>query len=289
MIERTVRGNTIFIRGSKCALQISVIAPSKIFVRLTGNDDGELGRIPFDDLKSRLGSDQTIELFIDTSEATGVSNVVTEQWQKWFTTNRNHFKKIHLFATSKFFLITAAIIKELSRSGEIFQIYSDAGKFQQSIGTTEWRLIDQPSAETQTDSTAAKRFEGVLSAVQFERLRPGVVYLAISGRDTGDTLDEVLGALNKELEAFPGPLEIFVDASKTTGVTPRVSESWTRWITAHQDRLSSIEVLTNSRLVTLIVSAAQIFSRTGNLLNVVGDAVAFFKRLEAAAPGSRKN
>src|SRR5687768_5664650 len=101
MIERAVRGKTVYIRAPKCEMQISSLSPEKILVRITGTDNGELGRIPFDELNARLTSND-MELFVDTSGATGVSNAVTEQWQKWFNTNRKRLKKVHIFATSKF-------------------------------------------------------------------------------------------------------------------------------------------------------------------------------------------
>ena len=285
MADRVVQGNTVFIRGSKCEIRITRLNAGKILLKLIGNDHGELGRIPFDDLNHYLEGRRKSDLFIDTSLATGVSLAVTEQWEKWFGVSKNKLATIHLFTPSKFFLITAGMIKELSHLGEIFHIYSDKESFQRVLG------VDSGMLETNTsDPTSARskeqEFAGTQSAFRFIRLRPGVLFIKISGLDTGDRIDQVISELSDEMKAFPGPLQLFVDASETRGVSPHVREEWTKWIAENKDRLVSIDVLSGSRFVTLFVSAAKIFSRTGDLMNIMDHRAEFIRKVETAAPGS---
>jgi hypothetical protein len=287
MIDRTVQANIVCIKGTKCEIRITRIGDRKILINLIGNDDGELGRIPFDDLNHALDAagNQAPDLFIDVSQAKGVSPHVIEQWEKWFAGNRSKLATVHLYTQSKFFLITAGMIKELSRLGEIFQIHTDNHSFQKALGV-HLESHERHAPPSGSGRVKEQEFSGNLSAFRFVRLRPGVLFIKISGRDTGETIDQVIAELETEIKVFPGPLQLFVDASETRGVSPKVSEEWTRWIAENRNRLLSIDVLSGSRLVTLIVSAAKIFSRTGDLMNVLDHRPEFLQKLESAAPGS---
>ena len=285
MIDRTVRGETVYITGTTCEIQITTLSRGKIFLKLQGNDCGELGRIPFEDLNHKLDPRNKTEIFIDTSAATGVSTSVTDQWEKWFATNRSKLLMVHLYAPSKFFSIAAGIIKELSGSGDIFRIYSDAELFQKALGSQIAIPIKSAGTFQQIPKEDPK-FEGAFAQFRFVRLRPGVLFIKISGHDIGERVDEVLTALSEEIKAFPGPLELFIDASETRGVSAPVSDRWTKWIAENSSKLLSIDVLSGSRLVTLVILAAKIFSRTGDLMKVMDQKSEFLTRMEAAAPGS---
>ena len=286
MIDRIVRGNTTFLRSAKCELHIIQISSAKILLKLIGNDTGDLGRIPFDELTDRFKSGEKLELFIDTSQAKGAAISVTDQWEKWFTAHRSNLKAVHLYAPEKFFLIMGGMIKELSRFGDLFHVYSEVENFQQRLGYAPTYKTIAPA--NYGSDLRQQYFEGALSAFRLLHLRPGVLFIKISGRDTGETIPQVLSTLSNEIKSFPGPLQLFVDASETRGVSSEVRDEWTKWISENRKKLSSIDVLTGSRLVTLIVSAAKIFSRTGDLMNVLDSRQTFVEKLEMAAPGSEK-
>jgi hypothetical protein len=286
MIERNVRGNRISIQGTKCEVRIWTFQQAKVLIELVGNDSGELGRIPFDELNHHLRLAGKLELFIDTSRATGVSIPVTEQWEKWFAAHRQDLRGVHLFASNKYFLIMAGMIKEISRLGDLFHIYAERESFQNALGFSPDKESMEPSITTSL-SDRELQLKGTLSTFRFIRLRPGVLFVKISGRDTGEQLEQVLSTLTAEINAFPGPLQLFVDASETLGIIPEVRDKWTRWIAENRNRLLNVDVLTSSRFVTLVVSAAKIFSRTGELMTVLDQRQEFLQRMEAAAPGSQ--
>ena len=113
----------------------------------------------------------------------------------------------------------------------------------------------------------------------YQRQRPGVLLITISGYDGGQfgtaTLDEILTAINRE-----GKLELFVDAREASGAGVGVSEDWTRFFATNQEKLSRVHVLVGgSKVLQLTVAIAQHLSRTGNLIQIYSDALIFNKKL----------
>jgi hypothetical protein len=113
----------------------------------------------------------------------------------------------------------------------------------------------------------------------YQRVCPGVVRVTISGYDAGQfgtaTLDEILTAINRE-----GSLELFVDAREASGVSPRVSDDWTRFFSTNREKLARVHVLVGgSKVVHLTVAIAQHLSRTGNLIQIYSDPEGFESKL----------
>lgn len=112
----------------------------------------------------------------------------------------------------------------------------------------------------------------------YRRPRAGVLYVTISGYDTGQfgtsTLDEILTAINRE-----GTIELFVDAREAFGAAVSVSDEWTRFFSLNRDKLSRVHVLVGSKVVYLTVAIAQHLSRTGNLIQIYSDAEIFNNKL----------
>ena len=112
----------------------------------------------------------------------------------------------------------------------------------------------------------------------FSRPRPGVLFVTISGHDTGDfgsaTLDEITQALNRER-----PLTLFVDTREAISVTPIVRTDWTRFFSSNRANLTAVHVLTRSKAVHLSVAVAQHFSDTGNLIRLYSKPEVFEAKL----------
>ena len=115
----------------------------------------------------------------------------------------------------------------------------------------------------------------------YDRLRPGVMLVTISGIDNGQfgtaTLDEIRLELLRNR-----PLELFVDASATLGVRAGVSKEWTDFFSLNRDHLKRVSVLVGSKAIELTVAIAQHLSQTGNLLQIYTDRELFDARLASA-------
>ena len=119
------------------------------------------------------------------------------------------------------------------------------------------------------------------SVFLYQRTRPGVLLVTISGYDAGQfgtaTLDEILTAINRE-----GRLELFVDARDASGAGVGVSEDWTRFFSANREKLSKVHVLVGeSKVLQLTIAIAQHLSRTGNLIQIHSDAEIFGSKLNS--------
>ncbi|MBC7899116.1 MAG: hypothetical protein H7070_03600 [Saprospiraceae bacterium] len=112
----------------------------------------------------------------------------------------------------------------------------------------------------------------------YERPRPGVLHVTISGYDTGQfgtsSLDEIHTAIGRD-----GVIELFVDAREAFGAAVSVSDEWTRFFSQKRDKLSRVHVLTGSKAVYLTVAIAQHLSRTGSLIQIYSDPDLFSNKL----------
>ena len=68
-----------------------------------------------------------------------------------------------------------------------------------------------------------------------------------------------------------GPLELFLDASEAEGPTSDVSDAWTRFLNREAPHLKRVSVLAVAKFMHLTVSVANLFSRTGELVQVYSD------------------
>jgi hypothetical protein len=116
-------------------------------------------------------------------------------------------------------------------------------------------------------------------AFLYQRTRPAVLHITISGYDAGQfgtaTLDEILTAINRESK-----IELFVDAREASGASVGVSEDWTRFFSANREKLARVHILVgDSKVLQLTIAIAQHLSRTGNLIQIYSDAETFNGKL----------
>ncbi len=115
----------------------------------------------------------------------------------------------------------------------------------------------------------------------YQRPKPGVLNVRITGHDTGQfgttTLDEIRAEIGRQ-----GSLQLFVDAREAFGAAVSVSDEWTRFFSLNRDKLSRVSVLVGSKVLYLTVAIAQHLSRTGNLIQIYSDPETFEARLASA-------
>jgi uncharacterized protein (DUF427 family) len=106
------------------------------------------------------------------------------------------------------------------------------------------------------------------------RIRPGSLYMAITGSETGQLGRAPLGEVAAEAAHNP-PLRLFIDMTRLTGISPEVSDDWTAWFKANRQSIAKVHALVGSPLVQLTVTVSQLISRTGDLIRVHTDRPAF--------------
>jgi hypothetical protein len=115
----------------------------------------------------------------------------------------------------------------------------------------------------------------------FERLKPGVMLVIISGNDKGQfgtaTLDEIRLEMLRQR-----PVELFVDTQAATAVSFEVSREWTQFFSLNREHLKRVSVLVGSKAIELTIAIAQHLSQTGNLIQIYSDHDLFQARVQAA-------
>jgi hypothetical protein len=118
---------------------------------------------------------------------------------------------------------------------------------------------------------------------EVRKLRPHVIFLAIEGRETGQLGRAPLGEVAAEAALEP-PLHLLIDMSALTHVSEAVSNDWTAWFQANQQAVRRVDVLAPEPFVRLVVAVSQVFSRTGNLIQIHTKADKFAVVLAEFAP-----
>jgi hypothetical protein len=97
------------------------------------HDKGQLGAATLDEISLALKRERPLELFIDAREAVAAAVSVSDDWTRYFSTNRSDFTRVHVLAGSRVVELTVAIAQHLSRTGSLIQIYSDPAIFESRL------------------------------------------------------------------------------------------------------------------------------------------------------------
>ena len=81
------------------------------------------------------------------------------------------------------------------------------------------------------------------------RLRPGLLHIRAEGCDGGELQNLPVNELCRELERFPIPTDVFLDASAVRVVSAHAREHWQSWLARRDPRLRSLHLLVGNRSV----------------------------------------
>lgn len=117
------------LSAATCTFVYRRLRPGSLHVTITGDDRGDLGTAPLDEILMEFMRQKPIELFVDLRAATGAAVSVSDAWTKFFSNNQENLKRVSILVGSKIISLTVAIAQHLSRTGNLIQIYSDAETF----------------------------------------------------------------------------------------------------------------------------------------------------------------
>jgi hypothetical protein len=121
------------LRGERSEFTIKRLCHGVVLVTIAGNDVGDLGITPLQEVEAEILVRRPIELFVDTREATAVVTRVREQWTAWFKAHERDLTRIDVLVSSRFFTLTVSVAKMLSDTGELIRIHSDPQAFAAAI------------------------------------------------------------------------------------------------------------------------------------------------------------
>jgi hypothetical protein len=122
------------------------------------------------------------------------------------------------------------------------------------------------------------------SSVRIFRPAKGVVVIVLAGNDVGEHGDAPFTELSRN--QGDGPLELFIDARDSRGVTLDVSGRWARWLSDRRDSLKRVNMLTGSRFVEITANFVRDFADLGGLMRIFADPQEFDFALAQATRGS---
>lgn len=124
--------------------------------------------------------------------------------------------------------------------------------------------------------------EGIYGSIRIERPAPGVVVMRITGHDVGELGDAPFREIERALEEC-APVELYVDARESTGVTTDVSGAWAGWLVKHKAELAHVSMLTRSKFVQVTAKFVQRFGDLTDKMRLYTDERAFDEALAASA------
>jgi hypothetical protein len=131
--RETLEEGTVRLSSERCSYTYYRPRPGVVFVRVTGDDRGEFGHAPRDELRGDLTRYAPVELFFEMDETTGTNLPVQESWTEWFRGNRPALKGVSVLTRSKFMHVSAEVVKLFSRTGELIRVYLDPAPFDEAL------------------------------------------------------------------------------------------------------------------------------------------------------------
>ena len=131
--QETLEDGAVRLSSARCSYTYRRLRPGVVFMRISGDDKGEFGEAPRDELREDLSRYAPIELFIEMDESTGANLPVQEAWTEWFSSHRSGLKNVSILTRSQFMHFSAEIVKLFSRTGELIRVYLDPEPFHEAL------------------------------------------------------------------------------------------------------------------------------------------------------------
>ncbi len=115
--------------SARSAFVFRRLRPGVLLVEIAGDDGGELGALPLDELGQEIARFGRLHLFVDARAARGVAPHVAELWTAWFRAHRAELETVQVLAPSKIVHLNVSIAKLLSGTGELIRVHDDEARF----------------------------------------------------------------------------------------------------------------------------------------------------------------
>ncbi len=119
------RDGSVVLGDARCRFVFRALRAGVFEIQLFGIDHGQFGTATFDELAVALLRERSLELYLDASQGSIPSVNVSRAWTRFFENHRKSLKRVRILASSKSVALTMGIIRHLSNTGDLLQIYSD--------------------------------------------------------------------------------------------------------------------------------------------------------------------
>jgi hypothetical protein len=129
------RSEVVF-QGQHCTVIIRRPAPRVVVVAFNGNDVGEFGDRPFEELAGDLDGPLPLEMFVDARGAMAPSLDVSSAWAHWLATHKAYLRQVNMLTGSRFVQLTAGFVRKVADLGEVMRIYTDPASFEGALASS---------------------------------------------------------------------------------------------------------------------------------------------------------
>jgi len=250
-----------------------------VLLTITGDDAGELGMAPHDELDREIARYGPLELRVDARGTTGVGPGVAAAWTEFLRRRGSAVRKAVLLVASRQVALAAQSASALGGAPRALAVTSDAPAFDAEVAGLVGGAL--PAAVPISREAGP---EGVALAAGKLRATVGrlgrAAHVVLTGFDGGQLcaplFDEIAARLAGE-ERW----ELFLDASACTGVAGRSADAWTAWVAAHRARLSAMHVLATAPAVRLALGIEGEMGDMRDLMRVYTEPDAFARAVAA--------
>lgn len=113
-------------------MQVQRLRPGVVLMTLTGVQDGELGRAPFDALEDNLGG-APVEIFIDARRSQTASAAVSGEWAMFFHTHRAHIARVHLLTPPRLPVENGELLRSYGMLEDRMDVVTDPAEFERKL------------------------------------------------------------------------------------------------------------------------------------------------------------
>lgn len=130
LVREVLPDGQLRLSSGVCSFVFRRFPSATLLVTISGDDRGELGTAPLDELRLELLRNQPLELFVDARAVTSASVAVSREWTAFFAENRRYLTRVVILGGSRVVNLTLAIAQHLSHTGNLIQIHSDPRTFE---------------------------------------------------------------------------------------------------------------------------------------------------------------
>lgn len=280
MTKETLRGGALRLSGNDSSFLYERLRPGVYLTTSHGRDTGEFGTAPLYLIEREYKLFRhPVQWFFDATRVDNPTLAVTDEWTGWLRANQNALAQLHVLTSSEGTHLLMNVARHFSNSSRRLMLYCDRAQWTRAIskaipGTTQSvdlaSRLEEP-AITITRSQSAD--EGVMlsapgSSWNFRPLENHVIFSRFQGDDSGDLTDAALDEMEKLLDASDQKATWFMDLRDAQNVAANVSQTWTDWLTARQERLGRVRAYAPSPLFPLVLTIAKYRSGTERVLQV---------------------
>jgi hypothetical protein len=124
--------------------------------------------------------------------------------------------------------------------------------------------------------------EGASCSIAIDRVREGVILVRIVGHDVGEFGDSPMRCI-ESFVPVDGTAVLFIDARNARGVSVDVSGAWARWLGQRRQQISTVHMLTSSKLVEVSAGFVRRFTELGSQMQLYTDPLLFERSLVQAS------